>query len=294
MLLQCQISLGSHVCIICGRELCVKMASNSGMRHIQSFVKTGHFIQKFFWWELGDTYTHSVPHHTHSSTTYQPYCSSWHRISPQTTSHSTSLQHTISYHNSLHWISLYHAIPYHTVQYYTTHHATLHCTTVQHTHTHTPSYHNSLHWISPYHVMLHKFTPHCISLHHTTFLSGLVYSRLPSVVLEVLDSSTGQDTGCLKFFLVSSVPLADARRAPQTIAASFQILSNLTLISHPAIDHILIDRHQHSDIWSFRAAFWYWPLFGGAKVEERLAVSTRILHRFHLERFNLENKQGKG
>jgi hypothetical protein len=63
-------------------------------------------------------------------------------------------------------------------------------------------------------------------------------------------------------------------------------------IANNRIDHILTDRQWHScvlDFQSFRAADCdtdhYLPV---PKVMERLAVNKQILHRFHMERFNLK------
>jgi hypothetical protein len=61
---------------------------------------------------------------------------------------------------------------------------------------------------------------------------------------------------------------------------------------HNHIDHILINRRQHSstfDVQSFRAADCdsdHYLLV--AKVRERLAVSKQTTQRVHMERFNLK------
>jgi hypothetical protein len=63
--------------------------------------------------------------------------------------------------------------------------------------------------------------------------------------------------------------------------------------THNRIDHILIDRRRHSNILnvrSFRAANCETDLcLVVAKFRDRLAVSKQIIHRVHMERFNLKN-----
>jgi hypothetical protein len=58
------------------------------------------------------------------------------------------------------------------------------------------------------------------------------------------------------------------------------------------IDHILVDRSRHSnvlDVQSYRAADCDTDHYlAVAKVRKRLAVNKQILHRFHMEKFNLK------
>jgi hypothetical protein len=62
--------------------------------------------------------------------------------------------------------------------------------------------------------------------------------------------------------------------------------------THNQIDHILIDRRQHSrvtDVQCFREADCDTDHYlVVAKVRERLAVSKRSTHKFHMERFDLK------
>jgi hypothetical protein len=62
--------------------------------------------------------------------------------------------------------------------------------------------------------------------------------------------------------------------------------------THNQIDHILIDRRQHSsilDVRSFRAADCDSDhILVVAKFSERLAVSKQTTHRVHMEMFNLK------
>jgi hypothetical protein len=63
--------------------------------------------------------------------------------------------------------------------------------------------------------------------------------------------------------------------------------------THNQIDHILIDRRQHSsvlDVRSFRGADCDTELYlVVAKVRERLAVTKRMVKKVDMERFNLKN-----
>jgi hypothetical protein len=61
--------------------------------------------------------------------------------------------------------------------------------------------------------------------------------------------------------------------------------------THNQIDHILVDRRRHSNVLcvrSFRSADCDTDHYlVVAKVRERLAVNKQSSHRFHMERFNL-------
>jgi hypothetical protein len=67
--------------------------------------------------------------------------------------------------------------------------------------------------------------------------------------------------------------------------------------THNQIDHILVDRRRHSnvfDVRSFRAADYETDhCLVVAKVKERLALNKQRSHRFHMERFNLKKLKSR-
>jgi hypothetical protein len=91
-------------------------------------------------------------------------------------------------------------------------------------------------------------------------------------------------------FATSKNLTVKSRMFPQRNIYKFTWTSNRRTHNH--IDHILIDRRQHSSILhvrSFRAADCDTDHYlVVAKVRERLAVSKRTTHTVHMERFNLK------
>jgi endonuclease/exonuclease/phosphatase family metal-dependent hydrolase len=76
------------------------------------------------------------------------------------------------------------------------------------------------------------------------------------------------------------------------ILTFINLLDHLLIERHNQIDYILIGMRQHSsvlDAQSFRGADCDTDHYlVVAKIRERLAVSKKTMHKFHMERFNLK------